>query len=226
MLSRTSTPVRSCVGVVEGLQAVLLVLSFILDIVVLLGLLAATGAAGHVLLLRAGMIFVSSLQRVLFAIALALAVFLYPIVVLAAPGWLYPPAASGSFALGLITAVVKIPGLGPTFVPVLSRIAMLLVAQLFVLEFIHLVPPLAPPPVCDALTYHPEVPQRYIQAHRYGYIPNGYVNVPQFSGTLYPFAMALHSIRIQSGTTRLVRRFLALSYPATAVLGTAYPVRR
>jgi hypothetical protein len=198
------------------MQAVLLVLSFILDIVVLLSLLAGAAAAGHVLLRHGGMIFVSSLERVLFAIALGLA----------APGWLYPPAAGGSFALGLIAAVVKIRGLAPTFVPVFSRIDMLLVAQLFVLQLIYLIPALAPPAVWDPLTYHLEVPQRYIQAHRYVYIPNRYANVPQVSGTLYPFAMPLHRIRIKSRPRRLLRRFVAFSYTATAVLRTAYPVGR
>lgn len=208
------------------MQAVLLVLSFILAIVVLLSLLAGAAAAGHVLLRHGGMIFVSSLERVLFAIALGLAVFPYPIVVLAAPGWLYPPAAGGSFALGLTAAVVKIHGLAPTFVPVLSRIDMLLVAQLFVLQLIYLIPALAHPAVWDPLTYHLEVPQRYIQAHRYVYIPNRYPNVPQVSGTLYPFAMPLHRIRIKSRPRRLLRRFVAFSCTATAVLRTAYPVGR
>ena len=169
-----------------------MVLSVILDIVHLLGLLAGAAAVGDIFLRRGGMIFASSLERVLFAIALGLAVFVYATVGLAAAGWLYPVAAWGLFAVGLVAAVVKIRRLGPTSVPVLSRIEMLLVAQLFVFELIYLIAALAPPADWDALMYHLEVPLRYIQAHGYVYIPNGYANFPQFSETLYAFAMLVH----------------------------------
>jgi len=90
------------------------------------------------------MIFTSSLQRVLFAIALGLAVFVYATVGLPAAGWLYPLAASGLFAIVLIAAVVKIRGLGLTSVPVLSCIEMPLVAQLSFFHLIYLLPALAP----------------------------------------------------------------------------------
>ena len=190
--------------------AVVMVLSVILDIVLLLGLLAGAAAVGDIFLRRGGMIFASSLERVLFATALGLAVFVYATVGLAAAGWLYPLAAWGLFPVGLVAAVVKIRRLGPTSVPVLSRIEMLLVAQLFVFELIYLIAALAPPADWDALMYHLEVPLRYIQAHGYVYIPNGYANFPQFSETLYAFAMPVHRIMIKSKPSTIVRRFIVI----------------
>jgi hypothetical protein len=163
----------------------------ILSIALLLGLLTSAAALGDILLRRVGFTFDSPLERMLFAVGLGLAIFVYATVGLAAVGKLYPAAAWGLFVAGLIAAAVQVRRFAPSSLPVLTRIEMLLVALLLVFTLIYLIAVLSPPVDWDAQMYHLEAPARYIRAHRYVYIPNGYTNFPQFAESVYTFAMLI-----------------------------------
>jgi 4-amino-4-deoxy-L-arabinose transferase-like glycosyltransferase len=164
-------------------------LTLILDIILLLGLLIGAVALGEIILHRGKLAFISPLERMLFAVGLGLAIIAYAITGLAAGGGLYPVVAQTLYAISLFIGITQIRYLIFPSLPNLTRLEVLLIAFLFIFAFLALVGVLAPPIDWDSLMYHLEVPKRYIQAHGYVYIPNGYANFPQFIESLYAFAM-------------------------------------
>ncbi|NUM46788.1 MAG: hypothetical protein HUU38_18950, partial [Anaerolineales bacterium] len=163
-----------------------------LDLILLFGFLASSLGLGAIILRQVGPSFVSPLERILFATGIGLAVFAYATAGLAAAGGLYPTVARTLYGFGLLIGIMQANRLVFPSLRSLSRLEVILITFLFTFAILALVGVLSPPTDWDSLMYHLEVPKRYIQAHGYVYIPNGYANFPQFIESLYAFAMLVH----------------------------------
>ncbi|MBE7556846.1 MAG: glycosyltransferase family 39 protein [Anaerolineales bacterium] len=192
-------------------------LALILDLILLFGFLASSLGLGAIILRQVGPSFVSPLERILFATGIGLAVFAYATAGLAAAGGLYPTVARTLYGFGLLIGIMQANRLVFPSLRSLSRLEVILITFLFTFAILALVGVLSPPTDWDSLMYHLEVPKRYIQAHGYVYIPNGYANFPQFIESLYAFAMLVHG--------DILARLVNLTFGGLATL-TVYVVAR
>ncbi len=165
------------------------------NLFLLFGLLAGAVSLGTIILRRANLTFVSLLEQTLFAAGIGLAIYSYTVVSLAAVGGLYPAAAWILYGFSLAVVIIHLRQypLRDLFAqrPTLNIGESLLVVLIALFGIFALIGASAPPTDWDSLMYHLEVPKRYIQAHGYVYLPNGYANFPQFIESLYALAMLL-----------------------------------
>jgi|GEM_PF-4052697 len=197
----------------------MVILSLILDVILLLGLLASALVFGKMILARTGLTFASFLEQNLFAVGIGLAVFVYAIVGLATIGGLYPEVARIGYGFSVLVSLIyiyrhELPKRLPSR---LTRLEQLFISLLFIIAFFSLIAVLAPPTDWDALDARLEVPKRYVQAHGYIYLPNGYAYYTQFVESLYTFALLLHD--------DILARLVNLSLGGLATL-TVYALAR
>lgn len=167
-------------------------LTLIFDMILVIGLLIGAAACGEMILQRIKLEYIAPLERLLIAVGLGLAVLVYVTVGLATIGALYSFLAYTFYGIGLLVGLGYIRTFKFPFRFVLTRLEMVLLTLLVLIAFLILMAVLAPPSDWDSLMYHLEVPNRYVQAHGYVYLPNAYANFPQFVESLYAFAILLH----------------------------------
>ncbi len=170
------------------------ILPLLLDIILLLGWLMIAYVFGKLILAPIRLIYISPLEDTLFAISAGLTVFVYAIVGLAAIGSLYSGVVQIGYGLSLLVSLVYIyshSNLSLIRWPRLTWLEIFFIALLGMIAFFAFIAVLAPPTDWDAMDARLEVPKRYIQAHGYVYLANGYAHYPQFIESLYIFALLL-----------------------------------
>lgn len=167
-------------------------LTLLLDLILLIGLLVGATAWGNMILQRIHLELMLPWERILIATGLGLAILVYVTVALASMGMLYAFPIYVLYVLGLAASLMHLRRVKVSFNRTLTRLEMLLLMLLAIIAILVLVAVLSPPADWDSLMYHLEVPNRYVQAGGYVYLPNAYANFPQFVETLYAFALLLH----------------------------------